>query len=109
MPLLVVGRRLPRDFKAGAAGQGFNRIDKPEALVSHNKTDRVAGGTTAKAVIELFVGADGERGGFFLVKRAAGTVVFARFAQFYVVIHHFDDVEAVQQIVDKRLRNEIHG
>jgi len=39
---------------------------------------------------------------------AAGVVVFAGFAQLDATVHHFDYVDAVQQVIDKMLRDAAH-
>ena len=75
-------------------------------VVVHDKAEGVAAGATAEAVVELFVGADAEGGGFLFVKRAAGAVILAGFFQLYARTHHVDDVGAVEEVVDKRLGNQ---
>src|SRR5690606_32036911 len=60
---------------------------------------------TAKAIIKLLVGADGKRGRFFVMKRAAGGVIFAGFFQFYAAVYHVDHIDAGQQIINKTLGN----
>ena len=56
----------------------------------------IAPGTTAKAVIELALRIHRERGGFLVVERAAGAVVFASLLKFYAAIDNLNDIEAIQ-------------
>ncbi|MDT4861515.1 hypothetical protein FQZ97_961230 [compost metagenome] len=66
-----------RHVHAGALGQVLDRLGKVQLVVIHDKTQCVAASATAEAVIELFVRADAERRGFFLMEGAAGGVVLA--------------------------------
>ena len=61
-------------------GELFNCFGEGQVVVIHQETDGIATDATAKAVIETFLGIDAERGGFFLMKRAASPMVAARFA-----------------------------
>ena len=45
-----------RDFDTHAPRQPLNRLAEIEPFVIHHKAQRIAAGTTAKAVIELALG-----------------------------------------------------
>ncbi len=90
-----------RHRQAGHAGQLFHRLGKAQPLGLHDEADDVAMGAAAEAVIELLVLADRERGGLFVVERAAGLVVLAALLEGHVLVHHVHDVDAGQQIVDE--------
>ena len=54
-----------------------------------------------KTVIELLVATYGEGGGLFVMKGAAGLVVLARFFQRYALIDQIDNIDPVQEVVNK--------
>lgn len=91
---------------AGGLGQFLDSLGEIQVVVVHDEAKGVASRATAKAVIELFVGADAERRGLFLVERAAGREVLASFFQLHARTHHIDDVGTVKQVVDKTLGNQ---
>src|SRR5690606_19181737 len=100
---LGLGLDFARYFLAGESRQLFHRLGKAQSLVIHDKTQGVAAGAAAKAVIELLVGTDGKRGGLFFVEGAAGAIVLAGAFEFYAGVHQLDDIDAVEQVVDKAL------
>ena len=69
----------------------------------HDEAEGVAAGAAAKAVVELFVRADAEGRRLFLVERAEGAVVLAGLLQLDARTDHFDDVGAVEQVIDEGL------
>ena len=90
-------------FHAGALGQILDGLGKVQAVVVHDEAKGIATCAAAEAVIELLVGADAERGGFFLVEWAAGGVVLSGFFQLNTRTHHFDDIGAVEQVINEGL------
>jgi len=64
------------DFQASCFRQRAYRIHKVHALVVSEEGNGVTARATAEAMVKLLVGADGERGGFFFMERAAGGIVF---------------------------------
>ncbi|MNN50659.1 hypothetical protein D3C81_1652550 [compost metagenome] len=101
---------LVRHLEAGALGQLLDRLGKLQVVVVHDEAEGVAAGAAAEAVVELLVRADAERGGLFVVERAAGAVVLAGLLQLDARTHHLDDVGAVEQVVDEALRDQAgHG
>ena len=62
---------------------------------------------TAKAVIKLLGWADGERGAFFVVKRAQALMVGACAFELDKTTDHIDHVGAVEQVVDEVRWNHI--
>ena len=92
-----------------ALGEAFHGFAEIEPLVIHDKTQRVAAGTAAKAVVKLPLGVYRERGCFFVMERAAGAVVFARFFEFYAPINDLDDIKAIQKVIEKCLGESRHG
>jgi len=92
------------NFHARALGQVLDRLGKVQVVVVHDEAERVAACAAAEAVVELLVGTDAERRGLFLVERAAGRVVLAGLFQLDTRTHHFNDVGAVEQIVNEGLR-----
>ena len=97
---------LARHIHAGALGQFLDRLGKFQLIVVHDEAEGIAAGAAAEAVVELLVRADGERGGLFLVERAAGAVVLAGLLQLDARAHHIDDVGAVEQVIDEGLRDQ---
>ncbi|MNC95153.1 hypothetical protein D3C83_121990 [compost metagenome] len=59
----------------------------------------------AEAVIELLGRAHGEGRRFLAVERAARDVIRAGALQLHVPIHHFDDVDPAEKVLDEGLRN----
>ena len=98
-----------RYLEANALGEPFDCLAKIKALIFHDKSERVAAGATAKAVIELALRIDGEGRCALFMKRATGRVVFARFLQFYPTINDLDDIEAIQKIIEKGLWKSCHA
>ena len=89
--------------------QAFHRLPKVEALVIHDEPQGIAPGTTAKAIVELPLRVDRERGGFFIMERTAGAVVFARFFKFYTTVNDLNNIESIQQVIKKSLWKSCHG
>ena len=58
----------------------------------------------AEAVIEALGWTDCERRCFFVVKRAAGFVLAARFLERYTVSHNLNNIGASDKVVDEGLR-----
>ena len=98
-----------RYLEANALGEPFDCLAKIEALILHDKSQRVAAGAAAKAIVELPLRVDGEGRCAFFMKRATGRVVFARFLQFYPTIYDLDDIEAIQKIIEKGLWKSCHA
>ena len=98
-----------RYLEANALGEPFDCLAKIEALILHDKSQRVAAGAAAKAIVELPLRVDGEGRCALFMKRATGRVVFARFLQFYPTIYDLDDIEAIQKIIEKGLWKSCHG
>ena len=61
--------------------------------------------SASKAMVELFILADREGRGFLIVERTAGCIVLARFFQWHTSINHINDVDAIYQFINKRLRD----
>ena len=93
------------DFHAGGFGQVLDSLGEVQVVVVHEKAEGIAARAAAKAVVELLVGADAERGGLFFVERAAGGVILAGFFQLHARADNIDDVGAVQKVVNKALGN----
>jgi hypothetical protein len=87
----------PREFLDG--------FRKRLAAVLHEKPDCGAMRAAPEAVIELLSLADGERGRFFPVKRAARNVVRAGLLERHITVDHFDDVDARQQRFNEIVRD----
>ena len=98
-----------RYLEANALGEPFDCLAKIEALILHDKPERVAAGAAAKAVIELALRVNGKGRCPLVVKRATGRVVFARLLQFYPTINDLDDIEAIQKIIEKGLWKSCHA
>ena len=88
---------------AGTAGQTIHRLREFQVFVFHHERQRIAARATAEAIVELFVGVDAERGAALLVEGAAGGVILARLFQFDTPVYHLDDIDAVQQVIQKSL------
>ncbi len=104
---LAIGRAadalLARYLHALHAGEFFDGIGKFETVVLHDKADGIAVGATTETVVELLLLADGKRGAFFVMKRAASLVVLTGFFQPHSRVDQLDYVCAYEQIVDKGL------
>ena len=107
--LVVAAWVVLRYLEANALGETFDCLAKIEALIFHDKSERVAAGATAKAIVELPLRVDGEGRCALFMKRATGRVVFARFLQFYPTINDLDDIEAIQKIIEKGLWKSCHA
>ena len=59
--------------------------------------------TATEAVIKLLGRTDGKTGGFFVMEGTQSHEVRAAFFQLHVTPHHVDDIDAVEEILDKRL------
>ena len=60
-------------------------------------------GAAAEAVVELFGGADAERGRFFAVEGAQAHEIGAALFELHVATHHVDHIDAVDQFLDEGL------
>ena len=63
--------------------------------------------TTTEAVIELLGRADGEAGGFFVMKGAQAAEIGAAFPELHVATDHVDDINAIEQILNEALRDHL--
>src|SRR6185503_359063 len=105
-----LARRLTRHLQAQPSGQLLDGLRKRQLVVLHEKPERRAVRPAAKAVIELLLRAHPERGGFLVVKRAAGAVLAACFLELHSRADELDDVRARGQLVDETLGNSAsHG
>ena len=104
------GALFARHGEAAVSGQGFDCLGEFLVIKIHHKTQGISGGATAEAVIELFLRLYAEGGRFFLVKGAAGRVIFAGFAQLDAFVDDVDDIYPAKQVINKVLRNQTsHG
>lgn len=62
--------------------------------------------TAAKTMIKLLSGANSKAWRFFVMKRATGRVVGARFFKRDTFVYHIDDINAIQQFLYKTFRNQ---
>jgi len=62
--------------------------------------------TTSKTMIKLLGGADGKAGRFFVMKRATGGIVSARFFERYAFIDDINDINAIEQLLNKAFRDQ---
>ena len=85
-----------RNFHAGTTGQLLDRFREALMLVFHQETHRIAGGATAKAVVELLVRRHGEGRGLFLMEGAAGAVIAAGFFQGHAGVDQLHQIGAGQ-------------
>ena len=85
-----------RYLEADALGETFDCLAKIEALILHDKSQRVAAGAAAKAIVELPLRINRKGRCAFFMKRATGRVVFARFLQLHATVDDLDDIEAIQ-------------
>jgi hypothetical protein len=92
--LRILLLELERDLVA--VGEQLDRTLEVHALGLHDECERVAGGLTAEAVVDLLGRVDPERRGALLVKRAqAGEAVGAGTPQLRArghEVHHVDGV-----------------
>jgi len=96
---LVFRSRIPlfhRHLHADRFGQRAHSIRKRNRLVFHHKAHRRTMRAASETVIELLGRTHGERGRFFLVKRAAGLIVLAGFLERQIALHHINNVNAIE-------------
>ena len=98
------GGRL-RNFHPDLGGEFAHSLAEFHVFIIHEEAQRRAVGAAAETMIELLARTHGEGGALFLVKRAAGDVVPACFAQLDARIDHVDDVDATHEFVDELLGN----
>jgi hypothetical protein len=96
----------PRHFQAGIPGQDLYCLGKIHTIEFLNEADGIATGTTAKTVIELLLGLNTERRSLFVMEGAAGGVVLAGLFQAHPFVDYLDNIDPMQQVVDKTLRDE---
>src|SRR5450830_1709245 len=94
-----------RHHHANTLRQILDRLNKTHAGVFNQKVDCRAVRTTAEAVIELLGGADRETGRFFVVERTQAHQIGPAFFQLHVTLHHVDNIDTVEQVLNKRLWN----
>ena len=92
----ATARVILRYLETNSLRQAFDRLTKIEPLVIHHEADGIAASAATKAVVELALWVHREGGGFLVVERAAGAVVFACFFKLYAAIDDFNDIEAIQ-------------
>ena len=97
--LLVLGY-----LHTGPLGQGTNSIRIGKALDLHLEIDNAAALVTTKAVINSFVGIDGEGGGLFAMEGAQAEHIAAAALQIHILPHHIFNGVALDQFIDKRRR-----
>jgi len=94
--------------QAGLLCQIVDGLNEAGARVVHEKANGVAVFSAAEAVIKLFGGADGERGGLFSVKGAQAHVVRAALFELHVLTHHVHHVGTRYKVLNKGL-GDGHG
>ena len=94
---------LARHVDSHHRGQAFDGFHEVHVVVLHEETQRGAMFAAAETVIKPFRRADRKRRGFFVVKRAAGLELAARFLELYAAADHLDDIRPGDQIVDEVL------
>ncbi len=100
---LRVATVLARHFDAGAFGQRLDGGGELDAVVGHDEANDVAGHATAEALVELLALRHRKRRRLFAMKGTAGPVVLALLFQRQARLHHIDDIDAAEQILDERL------
>src|SRR5687768_1657022 len=95
-----------RHFHADRLREILHRVDEAKAPVFHEETDGGAVCSAAEAVIELLCRAHRERRRLFRMKRAAGGVIRPGAFQLHIAVDDFDDVDAVEQVLDELLRDQ---
>ncbi|KGX49631.1 hypothetical protein Y025_5578 [Burkholderia pseudomallei TSV32] len=98
-------RRLVRHREPDRLRELLHRLGKREPRVLHQEADRGAMRAATEAVIELLRRADRKRRALLVVKRAQPHEVGAALLELHVPADHVDDVDAVQQILQERMRN----
>ena len=99
------GRRFLRHRQADRLRQLAHGFRERQARMLHQKAYGRAVRAAAEAVIELLRRTHGERRALLVVERAQAHEVRAAFLELDVLTHHVDDVDAVQQILKKGVRN----
>lgn len=102
-------RRLLWHRQTDRLGQIVDGFRKGQPGVFHQKADCRAMRTTTEAMIELLSRTNGKRGALFVMKRAEPHEVRTALFQLHILADHVDDIDAVQQILQERMRNHSGG
>ena len=86
--------------------QLLDGLDEPQSGVLHEKANGCPMRTATEAMVELLGRADGKRGGLFVMKRAAGSIVGPRFTQRNIPIDKINDLDSMEQLLDERLGDQ---
>ena len=81
-----------RDFKPGTLREFLDGLPKAQMLKLHQEADSAAVGAAAETVVKLLGLADGKRGSFFVMERAAGFKIPASLGQGNPRIDQLNDV-----------------
>ncbi len=87
--------------------QHLDRLTKIFFLDFHDEAKHVAADAASKTMKNLLVRADHKRGCLFPVKRTIALKISAGLAQRQITGNHFHDVQAILDLVDRRVGN--HG
>ena len=63
---------------------------------------------TAKTMIKLFGRAYCKTRGFLIMERAAGRIIGTGFFERHTFIHHINNINAVQEFLNKAFRDQIY-
>jgi hypothetical protein len=96
---------LLRHGQADRLGQLTHRVGVGLPRVLHQEPDGGSMRAAAEAVIELLGRRYGKGRGLLVMERAQAHEVGAALLQLHVLAHHIDNVDAVEQVLNKGLRN----
>ena len=95
-----------RHVQTDVARQLFYRVNITQTGILHDETDGRAMRAEAEAMVELFALTDRKGRRFFVMEGTAGGVVGTRFFEWHVTLHHIDDIEAIEQILNETFWNQ---
>ena len=98
-------RAFTRNFQTRTPGEFFHGLNEAEVVVFHEEADGGAMRAATEAVIELLYGVHVKRRGFFVVEGAAALRFAPAAFQCDARTHHFDNVDAGEELVNEMLGN----
>lgn len=85
----------------------LNRLDKAHAAMLHQEIDGIPMPAAAKTMIKLLGRAYCEGGSFFIMEGTTRRKIGACFFEWQMTRDHIDDIDASEQILNKRLFNHL--
>ena len=113
LTLLVAGHVFSRPFYGGQGDMGpfcqaFDGFAKGKVFLLHNELEDITVGVAAEAIKKSLVGGNAERGGLFIMERAAGPEIAALTLQRDIIGNDADNVIGLTDLFDKFAGKPFH-